>query len=73
MLLVLQVKNLLKNRTTYEMIRNQSSDSSEIKDLLRKYNSKVTLRNCKVMCSDNSSSFTTLTNTTHEDIITHPS
>jgi hypothetical protein len=62
-LCVVQMRNLLNNKTTYEMIHSPKEEDGVIKEKMRKYNSKMTLRNCKVMCSDNktsvSSSFVT--------------
>jgi hypothetical protein len=58
-LFLVQIKNLLKNRTTYETFRSPAVEPNQMKDRIRKYDSRVSLRNCKVMCSDNSSSFTT--------------
>jgi hypothetical protein len=51
-LFVVQIKNLLKNQTTYEMMRAPSKSPSVIKSKMKGYTSKMRLRNCKVMCSD---------------------
>ena len=58
-LFAVQIKNLLKNKTTYETVRGPPESPNEMKDRIRKYDSRVSLRNCKMMCSDNNSSFTT--------------
>lgn len=58
-LFIVQIKNLLKNKTTYEFMKGPAVEPNQIKDRIRKYDSRVSLRNCKMMCSDNTSSFTT--------------
>jgi len=56
LLFIHQIKNLLKNKTTFEFMHKPQSDSGEIKEKMRKYHSKMSLRNCKMMCSDSKSS-----------------
>jgi hypothetical protein len=51
-LLSMQVKNLLLNKTMYESLKAPEGDSP-IKSKMKKYSSKVSLRNCQIMCSDN--------------------
>lgn len=58
MLLLVQIKNLLMNKTTFENIRGPTEETREIKQRMRRHN-KVSLRNCRVMCTDNRGSFTT--------------
>ena len=53
MLFIVQIKNLLKNRTTYEMMRAPAEEDSPIKSKMKKYKSRMSLKNCKYMCSDN--------------------
>lgn len=57
-LFIVQIKNLLKNKTTYETYRSPPESPNEMKDRIRKYDSRVSFRNCRVMCSDSYSSFT---------------
>lgn len=52
-LFFVQIKNLLKNRTMYESLRAPQDDQSPIKSKMKKYSSKVSMRNCQIMCSDN--------------------
>ena len=48
------------------MLRRPQSEAGEIKEKMRKYNSNMSLRNCKMMCSDSKSSASSF-NTTNED------
>lgn len=66
MLFGVQIKNLLKNKTTFEMLRKPESEVGEIKEKMRKYNSKMSFRNCKMMCSDSKSSLSSA-NTIYEN------
>lgn len=52
-LFVVQVKNLLTNKTTFEASRGPVSELSEHK----KRQKKLSLRNCRVMCTDFRGSF----------------
>lgn len=54
-LFIVQIKNLLKNKTTFETVRGPVEESNAIKSKMRRYNSKMSLRNCKVMCADRGS------------------
>lgn len=55
LLLIVQVKNLLINKTTYERIRGTNI---EVKEQLKGKNKKgVSLSNCKAMCSNTRVSF----------------
>lgn len=51
MLFIVQIKNLLTNKTTYEQIRTPTKNDGLIKSKMQKYKSKVSVRNCRVMCS----------------------
>jgi len=44
-------------------MRKPESESGEIKEKMRKYNSKMSLRNCRVMCSGTKSSITSFNTT----------
>ena len=57
-LFLVQIKNVFKNKTTYERTRGLVTDSS-MKSEVQKNKNKVSLRNCKVMCSDTRGSFLT--------------
>ena len=59
MLFIVQIKNLLTNKTTYENMRAPAKTDGLIKSKMQKYKSKVSVRNCRVMCSDNPSYLTT--------------
>ena len=52
-LFYVQIKNLLKNQTTYEMMRAPPKPEGVIKSKMKGYQQKMRLRNCRVMCSDN--------------------
>ena len=67
LLFIHQITNLLRNKTTYQRMRKPESESGEIKQKMRKYNSKMSLRNCRVMCSGTKSSITSL-NTNNQDV-----
>ena len=53
MLFVVQVKNLLKNKTTYEFMRSPTEAEGLIKSKMKTARSRMSLGNCLVMCSDN--------------------
>jgi hypothetical protein len=55
MLLAVQVKNLLRNKTTYETIRSPAESQGPIKTKMAINKSRMSLRNCRVMCSDSPS------------------
>ena len=57
-LFVVQIKNLLKNQTTYEMIRAPTKSNGLIKSKMHGKKSNFSFRNCRVMCSDNSAYLT---------------
>ena len=59
LLCIVQIKNLLTNKTTFEKLRAPNEDPNKIKSIISKHK-KVSLRNCRVMiCGDNRGSFTT--------------
>lgn len=51
MLLLVQVKNLLINKTTYERIRGNRSSTS-VREQLRGRRSGLSLKNCQTMCGN---------------------
>ena len=58
-LLAVQLRNLFRNKTTYEIMRAPSEESGIIKSKMKKYNSsKMTFRNCRLMCSEAKESVT---------------
>lgn len=53
--MLVQIKNLLINKTTYERIRGESVS---VKEQLKGKNKKgASLKNCRAMCSNTRSSF----------------
>lgn len=58
LLCVVQIKNLLTNKTTFEKVRGTSTDNQLIKNKINKIG-QVSLQNCRVMCADSRSSFST--------------
>lgn len=50
---MMQIKNLLLNKTMYESMRSPAEGDSPIKSKMKKFSSRVSLRNCQIMCSDN--------------------
>ena len=61
LLCVMQIRNLLTNKTTFEKIRGPAIEANPIKSKYSNSN-RVSLRNCKVMCSDRrGGSFTSTT------------
>jgi len=69
MLFIVQIKNLLTNKTTYEHMRGPTKNEGPIKSKMQKYKSKVSVRNCRVMCSDNSSMTTSLSSNDQLDSV----
>ncbi len=58
MLCLVQIRNLLANKTTFEKMRAPSDESQLIKSKINKAG-KLSLRNCRVMCTDTKASFST--------------
>lgn len=58
MLCIVQIRNLLTNKTTFEKMRGPSEESQIIKSQLGK-TGKLSLRNCRVMCAESRASFST--------------
>lgn len=70
LLFVVQVKNLLRNKTTYEAMSGKE-DTQSAREKLRKHKNQVSLRNCKVMCSNHRSfATTTSSNENTDELIT---
>ena len=64
MLLLVQLKNLCINRTTYERIRGSGKVKEQLKS---KHKSRVSMQNCRTMCSNNRDSFSSSTNSEMEE------
>lgn len=68
MLCLVQFRNLLTNKTTFEKMRGPPSEESLLKSKLRA--GKVSLANCRLMCADNRSGSFTTTRSSFAELIT---
>lgn len=69
LLCLVQFRNLLTNKTTFEKMRGPVSEESVLKSKLSKAG-KVSLANCRVMCADNRSGSFTTTRSSFAELIT---